>query len=251
MIWMPKTLYEFLSEAAELHGDAEALVTTTARLTYRDQLQAVRRAAKAMHALGVRRGDFVGILLGNNETWVTLFYAAAMVGAVTVPINTRFKAAELGFCLKQADVKVLFTADRFLNIDFLSFLRTAEPAVDHALPGAVLPLLTEVVVSGAKIPRAGKSWAEFLALGNAVADEMLDAAAAAVRPSDLLLIQFTSGTTAYPKAVMLSHDNMLRDACAVGLRMGIRSDDRYFNCRERPDERRRSLRVLRTRWAAA
>ena len=71
-----------------------------------------------MHALGVRHGDFVGILLGNNETWVTLFYAAAMIGAVTVPINTRFKSAELAFCLKQADVKTLFTADRFLNIDF-------------------------------------------------------------------------------------------------------------------------------------
>ncbi len=101
----------------------------------------MRRAAKAMHALGVRRGDFVGILMGNDETWVTLFYAAATLGAVTVPVNTRFKSAELAFCLAQADVKVLFTADRFLNIDFLSFLRDAEPAVDRALPGAALPLL--------------------------------------------------------------------------------------------------------------
>ena len=95
----------------------------------------MRRAAKAMYALGVRRGDFIGILMGNSETWVTLFYAAATIGAVTVPINTRFKSAELAFCLAQADVKVLFTADRFLNIDFLSFLRAAEPAIDHALPG--------------------------------------------------------------------------------------------------------------------
>ncbi|MEA2944832.1 MAG: fatty-acyl-CoA synthase [Alphaproteobacteria bacterium] len=231
MSWAAKTLYQFLAEGAETRGDAEALVTMTARLTYRDQLQAVRHAAKAMHGLGVRRGDFVGILHGNNETWITLFYAAAMIGAVTVPINTRFKAGELGFCLKQADVKVLFTAERFLNIDFLSFLRSAEPAIDRALPGAALPLLSEVIVSGDDIPRAGKSWTEFLALGSAVADEVIEGAAAAVRPGDLLLIQFTSGTTAYPKAVMLTHDNMLRDACAVGLRMGIRADDRYFNCR--------------------
>jgi fatty-acyl-CoA synthase len=231
MSWAAKTLYQFLAEGAETRGDAEALVTMTARLTYRDQLQAVRHAAKAMHGLGVRRGDFVGILHGNNETWITLFYAAAMIGAVTVPINTRFKAGELGFCLKQADVKVLFTAERFLNIDFLSFLRSAEPAIDRALPGAALPLLREVIVSGDDIPRAGKSWTEFLALGSAVADEVIEGAAAAVRPDDLLLIQFTSGTTAYPKAVMLTHDNMLRDACAVGLRMGIRADDRYFNCR--------------------
>ena len=130
---------DFVAERAA--RDAEALVTPTARLSYADQHRAVRRAAKAMHALGVRQGDFVGILLGNTETWVTLFYAAATIGAVTVPINTRFKSAELAFCLKQADVKVLFTADRFLNIDFLAFLREAEPAIDRALPGTALPLL--------------------------------------------------------------------------------------------------------------
>jgi fatty-acyl-CoA synthase len=231
MTWVPRTLYQFVAERAAARGDAEALVTATARLTYRDQLHAVRRTAKAMHALGVRHGDFVGILLGNDETWVTLFYAAAMLGAVTVPINTRFKSAELGFCLKQADVKVLFTADRFLNIDFLSFLRTAEPAIDHALPGTALPLLEHMVVIGQEIPKAGRSFNDFLALGEGAGDDAFDTAAATVQPSDLLLIQFTSGTTAYPKAVMLTHDNMLRDACAVGLRMGIRSDDRYFNCR--------------------
>ena len=231
MSWTPTPLYAFVAERANTRGDAQALVTTTARLSYRDQHAAVRRAAKAMYALGVRRGDFVGILMGNNETWVTLFYAAATIGAVTVPINTRFKSAELGFCLKQADVKVLFTADRFLNIDFLSFLRAAEPAVDHALPGAALPLLEHVVVIGRDIPTAARSFDDFRAFGSAVTDNTLDGLAAQVQPSDLLLIQFTSGTTAYPKAVMLTHDNMLRDACAVGLRMGIRADDRYFNCR--------------------
>ena len=231
MSWTPKTLYQFVSERADTRGATEALVTTTARLNYRDQREAVRRAAKAMHALGVRHGDFVGILLGNDETWVTLFYAAATIGAVTVPINTRFKSAELGFCLKQADVKALFTADRFLNIDFLSFLRTAEPAVDRALPGDALPLLRHMVVVGNEIPRTATSFDQFLALGASVPDGVLDALAGEVQPNDLLLIQFTSGTTAYPKAVMLTHDNMLRNAWAVGLRMGIRPDDRYFNCR--------------------
>src|SRR5215470_4182546 len=231
MSWAPKTLYDFVTAAAETRGDAEALVTPTARLTYRDEHQAVRRAAKAMHALGVRRGDFVGILSGNDETWVTLFYAAATIGAVTVPINTRFKSAELGFCLRQADVKALFTADRFLNIDFLSFLRAAEPAIDRALPGRALPRLEHAVVLGKEIPPAATSLAAFLALADRGPDATLDALTAQVRPNDLLLIQFTSGTTAYPKAVMLTHDNMLRNAWAVGMRMGIRPDDRYFNCR--------------------
>ncbi|MGZ3361186.1 MAG: AMP-binding protein, partial [Xanthobacteraceae bacterium] len=231
MTWRPKTLYAFVAERAETRGDAQALVTTTARLSYRSQRAAVRRAAKAMHALGVQRGDFVGILMGNDETWVTLFYAAAAIGAVTVPVNTRFKSAELAFCLAQADVKVLFTADRFLKIDFLSFLRAAEPALDHTLPGRALPLLHHVVVVGSEVPPAAISFDAFLALGDGLPDDVLDGRIGEVRPSDLLLIQFTSGTTAYPKAVMLTHDNMLHNAWAVGQRMGITADDRYFNCR--------------------
>jgi fatty-acyl-CoA synthase len=231
MSWIPRTLYEVVAERAATQADAEALVTASMRLSYRDLDAAVRRAAKAMHALGVRRGDFVGILMGNDETWVTLFYAAATIGAVTVPINTRFKAAELAFCLKQADVTALFTADRFLGIDFLSYLRAAEPGIDHALPGAALPLLRHVVVVGSDVPRAAMRLDDALALGSGMPDGVLDDLAAKVRPNDLLLIQFTSGTTAYPKAVMLTHDNMLRNAFAVGQRLGIRSDDRYFNCR--------------------
>src|SRR5262245_5145123 len=198
MSWDPQTLYEVVTERAATRGDAEALVTARARLSYRDLHVAVRRAAKAMHALGVRRGDFVGILMGNDETWVTLFCAAATIGAVTVPINTRFKAAELAFCLAQADVKALFTADRFLNIDFLSYLRAAEPAIDRALPGAALPLLRHVVVAGTEVPQAATRLDEMLGLGSDVPDGVLDNLAANVRPDDLLLIQFTSGTTAYP-----------------------------------------------------
>jgi fatty-acyl-CoA synthase len=227
----PQTLYQVLAAREKTRGSAEALITASASLSYAEQHQQVRRAAKALHALGVRRGDFVGILMGNDETWVTLFYAAATLGAVTVPVNTRFKSSELAFCLAQADVKVLFTADRFLGIDFLAYLREAEPAIDHALSGAKLPLLRQVVVVGSEIPPAAIGFNAFLAGGSGVPDSVLDGLAAEVRPDDLLLIQFTSGTTAYPKAVMLTHDNMLRDAWAVGTRMGIRPDDRYFNCR--------------------
>jgi fatty-acyl-CoA synthase len=229
--WLPRTLGDFVTERARTRGNAEALITATARWSYRAQHEAVRRVAKALHALGLRRGDFVGILMGNDESWVSLFYGAALLGAVTVPINTRFKSAELAFCLRQADVKALFMADRFLDIDFVSFLREAEPAVDRTLPGPALPLLRHVVVTGDELPQAGTHWSEFLARGNQLTDGELDRLAAQVRPDDLLLIQFTSGTTAYPKAVMLTHDNMLRNAWAVGRRLGIRADDRYFNCR--------------------
>src|SRR5262249_48350402 len=149
----------------------------------------------------------------------------------TVPVNTRFKAAEIAYCLRQSDVRLLILADRFLKIDFMAFLREAEPAVDTALPGQALPLLHGVVVLGDDVPRAGCDWNAFLAAGDAIADDMLADAMRGVTPDDLLLIQFTSGTTAHPKGVMLTHDNMLRNATAVGQRLGIEASDCYFNCR--------------------
>jgi fatty-acyl-CoA synthase len=229
--WTPRTLREILAASVAARGEADAVVTEHARLSWRALEAEAWRVAKALHALGLARGDHVGVLMGNDEKWLATFYGAALIGAVTVPVNTRFKAAELAFCLKQADCKALVLADRFMKIDFASFLRAAEPAVDTRLPGNRLPLLRHVVVVGEDVPEAAIAWDAFLAAGDGVSDAAVRDAAGAVQPDDLLLIQFTSGTTAYPKGVMLTHDNMLRDAWAAGARIGVRAEDRYFNCR--------------------
>jgi fatty-acyl-CoA synthase len=229
--WTPRTLREILAASVAARGEADAVVTEHARLSWRALEAEAWRVAKALHALGLARGDHVGVLMGNDEKWLATFYGAALIGAVTVPVNTRFKAAELAFCLKQADCKALVLADRFMKIDFASFLRAAEPAVGTQLPGNRLPLLRHVVVVGEDVPEAAIAWGAFLAAGDEVSDAAVRDAAGAVQPDDLLLIQFTSGTTAYPKGVMLTHDNMLRDAWAAGARIGVRAEDRYFNCR--------------------
>ena len=231
MSWTPQTLREFLAASVAARGDADAVVTERVRLSWRELEAAAWRVAKALHARGLRRGDHVGVLMGNDEKWLATFYGAALIGAVTVPVNTRFKAAELAFCLRQADCRALVLADRFMKIDFASFLRAAEPAVDAQLPGDRLTLLRHVVVVGEDVPKAAVSWGTFLAAGSPVSDAAIRDAAAAVKPDDLLLIQFTSGTTAYPKGVMLTHDNMLRNAWAAGSRIGVWAEDRYFNCR--------------------
>jgi len=229
--WTPRTLREFLAASVAARGGADAVVAEHVRLSWPELETAAWRAAKALHALGLQRGDHVGVLMGNDEKWLETFYGAALVGAVTVPVNTRFKAAELAFCLKQADCKALVLADRFMKIEFVSFLREAEPAVDAQLPGHRLPLLRHVVVVGEEVPRAAVGWTTFLAAGDSVSDQTIRDAAGAVKPDNPLLIQFTSGTTAYPKGVVLTHDNMLRNAWAAGSRIGVGADDRYFNCR--------------------
>src|SRR5687768_3391475 len=138
MNWKAQTLGEVLERQARERGKAEALVTRERRFTYGDLYSRAKSAAGTLNSLGIRRGDHVGILMGNDEKWLALFYGAALIGAVTVPVNTRFKTAEIDFCLKQADCKALFYAPRFLNIDFESMVReTGFPRafdVTRALP---------------------------------------------------------------------------------------------------------------------
>lgn len=227
----PTTLSQALARQVAERGAAEAFVAPGERLTWAALQDGARAIARSLHAAGVRRGDHVGVLLGNGGTWVQVFYACAMLGAVTVPVNTRFKTDELAFCLKQADVKVLLTADSFLGIDFLDLLTQVEPALDQALPGAALPLLRQVVVLGERCPRGGGRWADFLGAGEAVDDATLQDRMRAVAPDDVLLIQYTSGTTSFPKGVMLTHANMLTNAWAAAQRIGVRPDDRYFSIR--------------------
>jgi len=194
--WRPRVLEDFLHAWP---SDREALVTPSARLTYENLLEKARQSAGALQALGIGKGDKVAILLPNGEDWLALFYGAALIGAVTVPVNTRFKAAEIGFCLKQSGAKVLIYVERFLNHDYGSMVKDIgfENAFD---------------VSRIALPHGAMK-------------------SVAVSPDDLLLIQFTSGTTAYPKGAMLTHDSMLRNAWEAGVRIGVRAEDRYFNCR--------------------
>ncbi len=203
MSWEPVTLGQLLEANAHERGGDEALVTPTARLTWSQLQTRARHAAADLQSRGLGHGDRVGILMGNGEEWLSLFYGAALIGAVTVPVNTRFKASEVVFCLKQSGAKALYYQETFLTIDFAAIM----PEVRAALPALQCISLLQVNWRAEAKPLAGPS------------------------PSDLLLIQFTSGTTAYPKGVMLTHDNMLRNAWAAGTRIGCLAEDRYFNCR--------------------
>jgi fatty-acyl-CoA synthase len=225
--WRKQTLAQAFARAARRFPDAEALVIDGRRLTYAELWQAAQRVAAALRALGVKRGDHVAVCMGNSLEWAQCFYGAAAIGAVTVPVNTRFKADELQYCLEQSDARLLFVADRFLKVDFVEMLKTVCPAVNRRLPGRDLPLLEHVVVLGHDVPKAAIGWDTFLALGGKYAP----ATRQPVRPDDVLLMQYTSGTTSYPKGVMLTHDNMLRNAACVVERFDLRDGDRYYSAR--------------------
>jgi fatty-acyl-CoA synthase len=225
--WQPHTFAQALAAAAAGQRDQEVMVVGETRLTYGRFWDDVRTTAANLKRLGLRRGDHFAICLGNSTEWATLLFAAATIGAVTVPVNTRFKADELLYCLKQADVRMLAIADRFLKIDFIAMLRSICPALDGQLPDPALPLLRTVLVFGKDIPTGALPADE---LRQAV-PQSPDGNSEAVTPDDIVLIQYTSGTTSFPKGVMLTHLNMLRDAFHVGERLNMRAGDRYFSAR--------------------
>lgn len=229
---VPRTLASVLADTVSARGGQEAYVGPSERRTW-SQLQAsAARIAAGLLGSGVRRGDHVGILLGNESLWIEVFFGCAQIGAVAVPVNTRFKAEELQYCLRQADIKLLFYANEFLGIDFQAMLAQVEPAVHSRLRGSSLPALQAAIqVGGEDVPAGAISLQRFLAAGEDSGQDALDAAARAVVPNDPLLIQYTSGTTSFPKGVVLTHANMIGDAASVARRMNVLPSDRYFSIR--------------------
>ena len=225
--WPRTTYWGALDDVASRFPDAEALVLPGERVTFAQLRADVLRTAANLHRLGRRRGDHMALCMGNSARWVTLLLAAGTIGAVTVPVNTRLRPPEIEYCLRQADVAMLVTADRLLKVDFIAMLRGILPEIDGTLPAARLPRLKTVIVCGEDVPAGAVSGAE---LDRAPALPF-DPLAAGVVPEDVVLIQYTSGTTSAPKGAMLTHDSMLRDAFHVGHRMGLRPGDRYLSQR--------------------
>jgi fatty-acyl-CoA synthase len=197
------TIPEALRHAATEWPEQEAMVAPGERIRYRELLARAERAAANLHRLGLRRGDHLGICMGNSIDWVVSAYGANLVGAVVVPVNTRFKADELKYCLAQSDSKFLVMVDRFLDVDFKAMLAS----VRHELPKL------QTVVSPAELSQPGPFGGEGPA------------------PEDVALMQYTSGTTAYPKGVMLTHRSMVLDAWHFGRRQGLKQGDRYYSGR--------------------
>jgi fatty-acyl-CoA synthase len=227
----PGVVSQVLAKTVVHYAGNDAFVDPAGRQTWQAMSEHTRAIARALLVAGVKKGDHIGLMLGNSAEWIQIFYACASLGAITVPVNTRFKTEELNFCLKQADIKMLLLTDTFLGIDFLDLLQQVEPAVNTRLPGKQLPCLRSVVVLGERCPAAASSYNYFLKRGESASDAALAAAMDSVVPEDVLLIQYTSGTTSFPKGVMLTHANMLGNARAAAQRIGVRDDDRYFSIR--------------------
>src|SRR5262249_51273904 len=157
-------------------------------------------AARGLLARGVAKGDRVGIWAPNRFEWVVLQYATAQMGAILVNINPAYKTAELEYALRQSGVSVLAVAKAFRQNDFAGMVGEIRPRI---------PALRDVIV-------LENDWAELLRDGGRVTAAELDARAASLHPDDAINIQYTSGTTGFPKGATLSHHNVLNNGFFVG-----------------------------------
>ncbi|MGW6709224.1 FadD3 family acyl-CoA ligase [Streptomyces sp. NPDC054956] len=225
----PATLARLPEYAAAAYGEAEALADGEVRWTFTRLAAEIGAAARAAVAHGIRPGDRVAIWAPNSRRWITAALGAVGVGAVLVPVNTRYKPAEAADIIRRSGARALFTERGFLGTDYARDL--------HASGEDLGALASTVILRGGDegdhapgdgTPTATTGWAAYLRAGGSVSEEERAARAAAVRPEDLSDILYTSGTTGRPKGVMTTHGQTVRLYASWSGLVGLRPGDRYL-----------------------
>jgi acyl-CoA synthetase (AMP-forming)/AMP-acid ligase II len=212
------TIPRLVRDAAAQHRARAAIVDRDRTLSFAELAAEVKRASRALVAGGIAHGDRVALWAPNSWRWEVAALAIHSVGAVLVPINTRYKGAEAGYVLAKSGARALFTVCDFLGADHAAMIRA---------DGGTLPRLERIVAFDT--PSSGVvAWDAFVEEGARVSDADADARALAVAPDDLCDILFTSGTTGHPKGVTSTHAQTLRAFRSWAEIVGLRADDRYL-----------------------
>ena len=229
------TIGDFFADMARRQGEREALVSRHQglRYTYAGLHRAVRQLASALLQSGLEKGDRVGIWSHNNAEWVLMQLATAQVGIILVNINPAYRTAEVEYALNKVGCKALVTMAQFKSSDYLGMLRELAPELGPCTPGMLaarrLPSLRRVVwidVAGQGANQPGMlRFSDWLAKGQAD-DPQVDAVAATLSNTDPINIQFTSGTTGFPKGATLTHRNILNNGFFIGECMKLTAADR-------------------------
>jgi fatty-acyl-CoA synthase len=215
------TVGQLLTALAQSLPDSEALVycDRDLRWTFRDLESEARLIARGLIGAGVERGDRVAVWATNVPEWIVLQFALAKIGAILVTVNTSLRAREIEYLLRQSESSVLVTIAGFKGVDYMQELRDAAPKS-----------LRHIFYVGVPCPADATPYAHLRILAAAVTDRMLDERESDVGVDDVINMQYTSGTTGFPKGVMLSSRNIVNNGYWIGEGLGYTPDDRLCLC---------------------
>jgi fatty-acyl-CoA synthase len=204
------------------------------RLTYRQYQDEVNRLAKGLIALGLEKGDHVAVWAPNIPEWIFLELALAKIGATLVTVNTNYRASEIEYVLRQGDIAALLMIESFRGNSYLDSLYSLAPELKlladpltERLNCPTLPRLRHVVIIGQEAKPGLALYSQVLALGEGISDETLGERQARVSPHEIAQMQYTSGTTGFPKAVMITHYSLINQAYVAASRGGLDAEMRY------------------------
>ncbi|MDR1858593.1 MAG: AMP-binding protein [Treponema sp.] len=221
-IFIEKTLSAVLREKTQNHPDHDFLVYAdrNLRFTYAEFDKRVDELAKGFLAMGLKKGDHVGIWATNVPDWNTVLFACARMGLVLVTVNTGYKLHELEYVLQQSDMVCLCVIDGWRDSDYVSMVNELVPELKTSQRGYLksekFPFLKHVVYVGQQKHRGMYSFNEVLLLGQHGDDAELRKIEASLDRNDVVNMQYTSGTTGFPKGVMLTHRNILNNGLGIG-----------------------------------
>lgn len=234
------TVGDLLDQRADEMPDKEALVFNypeiglDLRLSYGQYRDTVNQLAKGLIALGVEKGDHVAVWATNVPEWIFLQLALAKLGATLVTINTNYRKDEIEYALRQGDIAALFLIPEHRGNNYLESVYAAAPElaeiadpVNQTLRCAALPRLKRVVLINGDPSPGTLLYSQVVAMGEKISDEELKARQTAVSPHDVAMMQYTSGTTGFPKGVMLTHHNLVNQSHVACARGNLRETERY------------------------
>lgn len=225
------TLASVLEEKALAAPAHPAILFENRSISYGELLERTTQVAKALIARGVRRGDRIGVLIGNDPDWVVMAMAASMLGVGFAPLNTWYKKNELGWIIRHCNLSLVVCVRQFLKTDYGRLFTELIPELNAAAPDDLRtqawPTLRNIVFIGEPVP-GGMDWPTFLRGADSISGPALLAARSLVAPDTTAFILYTSGSTAEPKGVLLNHRGVVSNGFDIGQRRGIVADDRVW-----------------------
>ncbi|MEH6947882.1 AMP-binding protein [Bacillus sp. JJ634] len=236
------TIGQLLEQTARVSGDKEAVVyyDLGLRYTYREFEKLCREVARGFMSLGIEQGDHMAIWATNKPEWLISQFSTAKMGGVLVTVNTNYRRSELEYLLQQSDATTIILMEEYRGHSFIETLYEVVPELRESKPGQLqskkLPKLKNVIVLGENRYPGTYSWDDVLKGKEHVTEEMLDERMSNQSPSDVINMQYTSGTTGFPKGVMLTHSNLVNNGVNIAACMKLTNEDRlcipvpFFHC---------------------